>query len=839
MEKTIRIQFGEEFKAINHAKENDVFTKQYEIAEMYLEEIFAANNNLNVLKEFGNCVNNIIAFTGERGQGKTSAMMAFVNSIKSDARFAQLDIIDPSTFENMHNVVEVIVTKMYNEIFKRNPNDTVRGNEYYEISGSFQKVYESLSLVRNPNKFDDLEQDYEGTIQKIVRAGDSAQLKQHMFELVEEYLDITKNSSLEKTRPNFLMIQIDDIDINISLVYKMTEQIRKYLMIPNVIIIMAVKIEQLKFCIELQFRKEMSELNNRFNQQEPVTMAAKYVEKLIPDGRKIALPELRLMAGDDQQNAKEKTKIEYLKDNNNLLSRYQGHGLESTILGYIYEKIGLHFIKRTGRVHPIVPNTLRELVNLMSVLGKLEASDRLNNLIAFENYFLNTWIPNNLDEGYAIVLRRIHATDYLSMNKIVGAILLDKLDKNKLFTLDTRFADNKIAKFNEIKKYFREMKNDEVSLGDTQELIRFFEEYYTDEEPKLFAFALQTLYSITMNKLAIISPESLYEFIRGSIWGHAISLSSTSYRYSYAPKIRDCIQTVGTSRLSRTYFDYNSQDVIFSQDTPENENEKYLSINAINKINNNELADMLFFSDFKPVFIRRNWMYDSKPMFNLENLFISSVYPLCIQKKISENMLEEISIEKRDYTNYLNLDCITQITTNVELSSFVLEYISRNASQLHEKEKQESDHIERLLSNVDVALRIEAEARVGQALSIFKDDNGKTWLLDTYTRYWKVRSSATISETTDFLAWLKENKLKRICKISSFDYRYGIITEFLNKNKLKLDILRFDEIRNELDKLYIEDQEKGDKISFDTRQKYNQLCDELINTLESSLSKEE
>lgn len=101
MKKIIRIQFGEEFKAIEHIKENDVFAKQYETAEMYLNEIAKANEKLSESKEFDNCVNNIIAFTGERGQGKSSAMMSFVNSIKDDERFKQLNIIDPSTFENM------------------------------------------------------------------------------------------------------------------------------------------------------------------------------------------------------------------------------------------------------------------------------------------------------------------------------------------------------------------------------------------------------------------------------------------------------------------------------------------------------------------------------------------------------------------------------------------------------------------------------------------------------------------------------------------------------------------------------------------------------------------
>lgn len=48
----------------------------------------------------------------------------------------------------------------------------------------------------------------------------------------------------------FLIIAIDDLDLCNSDVYKMAEQIRKYLIVPQVIIIMAVRMEQLKLCVQ-------------------------------------------------------------------------------------------------------------------------------------------------------------------------------------------------------------------------------------------------------------------------------------------------------------------------------------------------------------------------------------------------------------------------------------------------------------------------------------------------------------------------------------------------------------------------------------------------------------
>lgn len=148
-------------------------------------------------------------------------------------------------------------------------------------------------------------------------------------------------------------------------------------------------------------------------------------------------------------------------------------------------------------------------------------------------------------------------------------------------------------------------------------------------------------------------------------------------------------------------------------------------------------------------------------------------------------------------------------------------------------------HIQKLLSNIDVALCTEAEGRAGEVLSIFKDNNeGKAWMVNIYMNYWSIRTSARVLEVPEFITWLKDNKLKRTCKISTFNNRYEVINEFLRINEAMLDLVSFDEIREELDQLYLKDQEQGDKISSDTRHKYNQLCEELIAAFVSRLGKE-
>lgn len=115
-----------------------------------------------------------------------------------------------------------------------------------------------------------------------------------------------------------LLIAIDDLDLCSSNAYKMAEQIRKYLVIPKVAIVMAIKIEQLDLCVKEQnlknyehiTRLEMSAQNKRNNNgnngsqpgkwesgllDEVRGMSERYVAKLIPRARRNYLPNVQMM----------------------------------------------------------------------------------------------------------------------------------------------------------------------------------------------------------------------------------------------------------------------------------------------------------------------------------------------------------------------------------------------------------------------------------------------------------------------------------------------------------------------------------------------------------------
>lgn len=135
--RTIRIKSGvvniPVVEHINTEKdfEASIFTEQYVQALDALNNLVTAQSESS--KQSGNRVsqeespNNIIAFVGERGSGKTSCMSSVaelltpekLHNIKREYaalkkhQFENIGIIDPSYFDQTHNIVAMVVARLY------------------------------------------------------------------------------------------------------------------------------------------------------------------------------------------------------------------------------------------------------------------------------------------------------------------------------------------------------------------------------------------------------------------------------------------------------------------------------------------------------------------------------------------------------------------------------------------------------------------------------------------------------------------------------------------------------------------------------------------------------
>ncbi len=764
----IIVEQGNEFKVkvreitnnirVNDIFANDIFGDAYKQSALRVEEIVAVTKSL-IKNNKGNSshvdyLNNIIAFTGERGQGKSSAMLSFTEYLKKlsnidtnnvfgeatrEFNFISLETIDPSAFEDMNNILEVVIARMYNNFEKkyRSDNTCVPKDKKNKIMDLFQKVYESLCLIRNPSKLEDLEYDYESSIQRIARIGDITNLRMDIIELVREYLSIFAGGN----QKSFLIIPIDDLDINIKYAYKITEQIRKYLIIPNVIIIMAINIEQLKKCVEKEFREQLSILineENRLSKDEPVNMAARYVEKLIPDGRKISLPEIRAIS----QNGNDDIELIYYKEEieNNLLKKENWKGIEKTILGYIFNKTGIAFVKPQNDVHNIIPNTLREVVNLLSVLGKMQdfidKKTRLSNINIFEDYFLNTWIPGNLDDGHINMIRELYSENNNKKHRFICTNIMKILETHKLYTIDIQ-AD---GLFDKAKDQFYTKNKDymQYSLGDVISWLDFLGNRFVDNEINNFVFAIKTIYSIAMNKMVLIEtedildqPNRIYKFIGGDIWGYNLArvqkrnpltkTFNTGYIENIVYRSEKVIRREQADKAknnsSRTNFEYDIKKVL-GEELEISEIVDRIKPNNLNEEIARKIVNMTFCSRYyidkaNSNFISFNSAYRRKAEFGIDQLFISAVDLKHLYIRGGFNVIENVTICDfvKNYIESLhskiNEQLIMTIATNVELSSYIQQYCEMNTDI---KEKVHSDKIyftafidtvEKALGNID------------------------------------------------------------------------------------------------------------------------------------------
>ena len=224
--------------------------------------------------------NNIIAFCADRGQGKTSAMISMADALHKmdsscreekeifwnkqcdnketnpvlDTHFDCLSVIDPTCFEDNDSIIRTVISKMFKRASDKWKSDSAaysfRADERYrdkkeKLSDKFFGCFKGLDYLYKEKK--EISSYYDD-INMAAEYGDSNNFKKEFIELVDMYLDFMYQGHENKN--SMLVIQIDDVDLNIEKSYSIVEEIRKYFVIPGVIVLMALHIGTLSRTIE-------------------------------------------------------------------------------------------------------------------------------------------------------------------------------------------------------------------------------------------------------------------------------------------------------------------------------------------------------------------------------------------------------------------------------------------------------------------------------------------------------------------------------------------------------------------------------------------------------------
>lgn len=384
---------------------------------------------------------NIIAFSGKRGTGKTSTMLSFSQSLSEENSIVRseamqnrgvvvLDPIDPTMLENDQNILNVVLSRLLfkaEEVWNQSVDCSRRyqdkEKEKNEILALSKKCLNGISAIKSKSSME--------TLADLQKTGDSAILKRDFYELVEKLNRFCLSSVNSASSYPLLVLQIDDTDCQIGKGYQVMEDIRRYLTIPNLVIFMAVDLDMMRLVLTQHFVGEFSSgLQQKFVDREATKhYADKYMAKLLPPTHKIYLPVV-------DEIIRNKTdiidlgyyEVDDVEQKDNILKK--GDGFQSRILNFIYQKTHLVFSVHKTYLNNIIPSTLRGLTYLLNILSSMEdipeidfskANDtsymieQLNeqlpvlekNLDVFEEYFMNDWIHAKLSHEMVAIIENI------------------------------------------------------------------------------------------------------------------------------------------------------------------------------------------------------------------------------------------------------------------------------------------------------------------------------------------------------------------------------------------------------------------------------------------------
>ncbi|WP_422091033.1 hypothetical protein [Tenacibaculum ovolyticum] len=498
----LEINIGEEYKIKIEKEaefENSIFKEVYTQAAKNVEEIVlqakTSNKSNENNKSIGNNdYNNVIAFTGERGTGKSSSMISFADALTEnnyeeefwkktpdikDIKIGALDVIDPSLFRNEDKLFEIIISKMFSEFQKKLKvkAEDIKQDRKRDLIKKFQEVFNNLKVLHNGKS-----QVYEKeAIEALSDLAFGTNLKDNFKKLVDEYLlclyDIDKNKN------GFLLIAIDDFDLNISGAYEMLEDIRQFLIQSNVIILIACKIEQLQDSIEKKIRSEYKIMipkhGSSYLNDNPTDMAAKYLLKLIPINKRSYLPQLDFRT----------ELIKLFKDGKELPKN--DNAIEEWVLNEIHLKTGFIFIKKDSNLNYLIPKNLREFIQFYKFIIEL-TNDKIANQESFKMYFHKVWCINNLKKNQLNILNELVSTDNGNKNKTL------------ILSLKNHYSDIESSHVydNEIKDILKSENNAlNISIGDVLTIIINYSKSKNSLYDDLFFYAIKSYYTIHLTML--------------------------------------------------------------------------------------------------------------------------------------------------------------------------------------------------------------------------------------------------------------------------------------------------------------------------------------------------
>lgn len=491
--RTITFNIGDENRIVVEDINKDIikssiFSEPYHYILNALDHYFDAlpDNRDDYLKGNDIWINNVFAFIGERGSGKTSCMRSIVHLLEDPrssqldntvlkSNFYALDMINPSFIDSESNIIGVILATLYKKFldYSHNVNESLK----FKLAESFARVqHDFCRMMTNSTIPDD-------DLEALSSLSAAIDLRTSMYELIDRFMKYMGKENA------ILLISVDDIDLHSRDAIKMAEQIRKYLVLPNVLVVMAVKLDQLAKLKRLQYSREYWDQKQTLNDKDLDEMVDRYITKLVPYNHRVYMPESTFY-WDAGLHINQ-------KDN----SCYLFESVRQAVPELIFRKTRYLFYNSAVKTSFIVPNNLRELRQIIRLLvdmkdywqydenGKVIAEE-YNNKEMFKKYLFESWMMNHLDADSQKGIKELASiSEAIQINATALRIIRDKFEKDKFFETKDSPISNILNSNNQVYN---------IAIGDVLAIIDFVERKDITLEQMHFLFMIKTIYSMRL-----------------------------------------------------------------------------------------------------------------------------------------------------------------------------------------------------------------------------------------------------------------------------------------------------------------------------------------------------
>lgn len=416
--------------------EASIFAGVYEEADMLVNSIIEGNQFYQSAEispaQKKEPICNIISFLGERGTGKTSAMVSFVDFLDSFHKnmvleriewgelrgnaalgFITMEPIDAAMLTAHESVVDVVLAKMWDKFEAQSKAGRYKEEHIVQkVKCGFQKVREAYQALKDQENADGRKSNKTlPALSELHKLSVSMNLRDEFQDLVAEYVKVMGYDMQEHARDVYLVIPIDDLDMGLEIVWDILEDVRKFLTIPKVIILATADLRRLQeICNEkLSYIFHEEDSRNKYVED--------YLEKILPINMRIFMPHI-----DDFENVfLGEYQIRTSKPVENSKFDLNGRTEKEAIIGMAASKFDIFFDPARENRHFLQQHSMRKMVDYLVSMRDAQTVKWI------KEDLLHRMINRVNDLEDIDFVKSLFSVDCVNVNKMI----LDYLDENE------------------------------------------------------------------------------------------------------------------------------------------------------------------------------------------------------------------------------------------------------------------------------------------------------------------------------------------------------------------------------------------------------------------------